>query len=95
MSTIEGEGAKVVQLDRDYDETVKHAAEAAEAMNGLLVQDTAWEGYEQIPQVSTATYRSLGCTMHYLTLGRSPFVTVSPFFDTYRPSTLIPQFPNH
>jgi len=33
--------------------------------------------------------------MHYLTLGRSPFVTVSPFFDTYRPSTLIPQFPNH
>jgi len=53
MSTIEGEGAKVVQLNIDYDGTVQHAAEAAKATNGLLVQDTAWEGYEQIPQVST------------------------------------------
>ncbi|MQA94418.1 MAG: diaminopropionate ammonia-lyase [Streptosporangiales bacterium] len=49
IARIEGEGARVTVVDAPYDDTVKRAAEAAEASGGVLVQDTAWPGYEKIP----------------------------------------------
>lgn len=50
---IRQEGAEVVVVDGDYDMAVKKAEEAATARpNGLLIEDTAWPGYEEIPQVS-------------------------------------------
>jgi diaminopropionate ammonia-lyase len=57
---IEGEGAKVVPVDGDYDETVRRAAALAAAhADHALVQDTAWPGYEQVPAWIVAGYQTL------------------------------------
>ena len=50
---IRYEGAEVIVVDGDYDMAVKEAERAAIAQSrGLLIEDTAWPGYEEIPQVS-------------------------------------------
>ena len=47
---IAKEGAQVTIEDVNYDECVRMAAaEAAATHHGVIVQDTAWEGYEEIP----------------------------------------------
>ena len=47
---IKKEGAQVTIEDVNYDDCVRMAAaEAAETKHGVVVQDTAWEGYEEIP----------------------------------------------
>lgn len=47
---ILGEGAELTEVDAPYDDVVGKAYAAAEAdSNALMVQDTAWDGYEQIP----------------------------------------------
>ena len=54
---IRQEGAEVIVVDGDYDMAVKEAEEAANAKpDGLLVEDTAWSGYEEIPQVSMVSF---------------------------------------
>lgn len=51
-AAIAAEGAAVVELAAPYDEVVSAAARAADELgeHGLLVQDTAWEGYERVPR---------------------------------------------
>jgi diaminopropionate ammonia-lyase len=49
VAAITGEGAQVVHVDGVYDDAVAAAAAAAEAPGSVLVQDTAWEGYERVP----------------------------------------------
>lgn len=56
---IVGEGAQVVRVDGDYDTAVRHAAEFAEAPGRALVQDMAWEGYEQVPAWIVEGYETL------------------------------------
>lgn len=46
---IAAEGAEVVRTNLTYDRAVDLAAAQSEEHGWLLVQDTAWEGYEQIP----------------------------------------------
>lgn len=47
---IKAEGADVTIEEHNYDECVRMAADAAaKVKNGVVVQDTAWEGYEEIP----------------------------------------------
>lgn len=47
---IAKENATVTIEEVNYDECVRiAAAEAAKCENGILVQDTAWDGYEEIP----------------------------------------------
>lgn len=53
---IEGEGARVTVVDGDYDAAVRVAAEEAEERGRVLVQDTAWEGYTEIPARIMAGY---------------------------------------
>ncbi|HEY4543168.1 MAG TPA: diaminopropionate ammonia-lyase [Tissierellaceae bacterium] len=49
IKAIENENAKVVVIDGNYDEAVK-LSEAAALENGyIVIQDTAWDGYEKIP----------------------------------------------
>lgn len=48
---IRGEGAKVVRVDGDYDLAVRTADEEGNKLGEVVVQDTAWEGYEEIPGV--------------------------------------------
>lgn len=42
-------GAEVIVTELNYDNTVRHATDVAQQNNWPLVQDTAWEGYEEIP----------------------------------------------
>ena len=49
-AAIAAEGAQVVRIDGSYDEAVTLAAREADAdPDVVLVQDTAWPGYERIP----------------------------------------------
>lgn len=50
LNNIASENATVTIEDMNYDDCVRLAAKEAEAApNGIMVQDTAWEGYEEIP----------------------------------------------
>lgn len=50
FDNIAKEGATVTIEEVNYDECVRMAAaEADETTNGVIVQDTAWDGYEEIP----------------------------------------------
>ncbi|MFF2653161.1 diaminopropionate ammonia-lyase [Streptomyces sp. NPDC058045] len=56
---IEGEGAEVTVVPGSYDEAVRRAAGAAEGPDAVLVQDTAWPGYERIPGWIVEGYATL------------------------------------
>ncbi len=50
FDNIAKEGAEVTIEEFNYDDCVRLAAkEAAETPRGVVVQDTAWDGYEEIP----------------------------------------------
>jgi diaminopropionate ammonia-lyase len=49
VQAIRDEGAEVTTVPADYDEAVRTAASYAADGGGLLVQDTAWNGYEEVP----------------------------------------------
>ena len=50
FDNIAKEGAKVTIEEVNYDECVRRANALAEATeHGVMVQDTAWDGYEKIP----------------------------------------------
>ena len=50
LENIAKENATVTIEELNYDDCVRMAAkEAAETTRGIMVQDTAWEGYEKIP----------------------------------------------
>ena len=50
FENIQKEGATVTIEEVNYDDCVRMAAAEADACeNGVIVQDTAWEGYEDIP----------------------------------------------
>lgn len=48
---IVSEGATIHVVDGDYDLSIRAAREEADKSNALLVMDTSWPGYEEIPQV--------------------------------------------
>jgi diaminopropionate ammonia-lyase len=49
VQAIADEGAEVVEVSGSYDDAVAEAARLAAAPDRVLVQDTAWEGYEEVP----------------------------------------------
>jgi diaminopropionate ammonia-lyase len=49
VQAIRDEGAEVTGVASDYDQAVSVAAEHAAQVGGVLVQDTAWEGYQDVP----------------------------------------------
>ena len=49
------EGGTVVVVEGEYDQAVKEAEQEAIETNGLLVEDTSWPGYHEIPQVSRSS----------------------------------------
>jgi len=57
---IESAGAAVAEITAlNYDQTVEYAAELAEKHGWILIQDTAWDGYEQIPKWIIEGYLTL------------------------------------
>jgi diaminopropionate ammonia-lyase len=59
VAAIVAEQAEVTEVAGSYDEAVRVAAEAAAAPDAILVQDTAWAGYEQIPGWIVEGYSTL------------------------------------
>lgn len=59
IEAIRDEGATVKIIDGDYDAAVRTAAEYALVHNGVLVQDTAWDGYETVPAWIVGGYETL------------------------------------
>jgi diaminopropionate ammonia-lyase len=59
LAAIRAEGATVVQVDGTYDDAVEMAAQLGSEEGHVLVQDTAWAGYEQIPRWIVAGYDTL------------------------------------
>ena len=49
---IRDEGALVTVVDGDYDDAVRAAETESKGDHSVLIQDTAWPGYEEIPKVS-------------------------------------------
>ena len=50
---------EVTITDLNYDDAVRKAAKMAEENNWYLVQDTAWEGYEDVPNYITQGYTTM------------------------------------
>ncbi|KOG85260.1 diaminopropionate ammonia-lyase, partial [Streptomyces varsoviensis] len=60
VAAIAGEGARVTEVAGVYDDAVRAAAEAAaEGSDAVLVQDTAWPGYEEVPGWIVEGYSTL------------------------------------
>jgi diaminopropionate ammonia-lyase len=60
VELIRAEGAEVSVLAEPYDTTVRRAAEFASGQElTILVQDTSWDGYEEIPQWIVDGYSTL------------------------------------
>lgn len=60
IGAIRDEGVEVVVVAEDYDKAVALAAEDAETRPGaVLVQDTAWTGYTEIPQYVVDGYSTM------------------------------------
>lgn len=59
IAGIEEEGARVTVVDGSYDEAVAASAALADATH-LVISDTSWEGYEQIPAWVIDGYATIG-----------------------------------
>lgn len=49
LTNIQNEGAEASITDLNYDDTVRLASQKAKENGWVLIQDTAWDGYEEIP----------------------------------------------
>ncbi|MFC4244200.1 pyridoxal-phosphate dependent enzyme [Gryllotalpicola reticulitermitis] len=60
VDRVRAEGAEVTVLETDYDGAVKAARAYADShQNVVIVQDTAWEGYEDVPGWIVEGYSTL------------------------------------
>lgn len=60
LDNIIAEGAEASITDLNYDEAVRLANSMAEEKGWVMVQDTAWEGYEDIPTWIIQGYSTMG-----------------------------------
>ena len=60
LMNIRAEGADASITDLNYDEAVRLANSEAEQKGWVMVQDTAWEGYEDIPGWIMQGYGTMG-----------------------------------
>ena len=60
LENIRKEGAAADIMDMNYDEAVRLAQKNAEEKGWVVVQDTAWEGYEDIPRWIMQGYTTMG-----------------------------------
>lgn len=47
---IASQGAEIVRVDGDYDDSVEHAESLSKTKGWLVVSDTSYDGYEEIPR---------------------------------------------
>lgn len=49
LDNILAQGSDASITEMNYDDAVRYASEMAEKNNGIIIQDTAWEGYTEVP----------------------------------------------
>jgi diaminopropionate ammonia-lyase len=76
ITAIEKEGAELFVVDGNYDETCARAAAMAKKYGWELVQDTAWENYEEVP-----AYIMAGYLTHFKELENSLHQQAAPSTD--------------
>lgn len=59
VEAIRNEGAEVIVTDSNYDEAVRTASAYASEAGGVIVQDTAWEGYTEVPDMIMQGYLTM------------------------------------
>lgn len=59
VNRIKGLGAECIVTDVNYDDTVRMANQTAQDNGWMLVQDTAWEGYDKIPTWISQGYMTM------------------------------------
>lgn len=64
LANIRAEGADASITDMNYDDAVRLANSQAEEKGWVMVQDTAWEGYEDIPTWIMQGYGTMGLEAH-------------------------------
>lgn len=60
LANIQAEGAEASITELNYDDAVRLANRQAEEKGWVMVQDTAWEGYEDIPEWIMQGYGTMG-----------------------------------
>jgi diaminopropionate ammonia-lyase len=79
VQAIGSESAQVVHTDLIYDEVVWAAASSTAGNRAdLLIQDTAWQGYEQIPQWIVEAYDTLFSEIDVQLEGRTANLVAVP-----------------
>jgi diaminopropionate ammonia-lyase len=56
---ILGEGAEIIVVDGGYDDAIEEVKRIAEENGYHLISDTAWPGYEQVPEDIMAGYGTI------------------------------------
>ncbi|HXG89858.1 MAG TPA: diaminopropionate ammonia-lyase [Vicinamibacterales bacterium] len=59
VAAIESEYAEVVRIDGSYDDAVRVMAQDAVAHGWMVISDTSWQGYEEIPRLIMLGYTRL------------------------------------
>ena len=74
QEAIRAFGGETVVIEGNYDDAVRYATREADDCGGILVQDTAWEGYTKIPR---------RVMQGYLTLFDEAFESLDPIDPTH------------
>lgn len=61
LQNIRSLGAEAEITDVNYDDAVRLARRYAENCGGIVVQDTSWEGYEEVPRHIMQGYTTMAC----------------------------------
>jgi diaminopropionate ammonia-lyase len=59
LNHIKNLGAEAYITDMNYDDTVRYVVEQAKENNWTVIQDTAWEGYKEVPKWIMQGYSTL------------------------------------
>lgn len=60
LNAIRNEGGAADITEQNYDDTVRMCADLSRQNNWVMVQDTAWEGYDEIPLWIMQGYATMG-----------------------------------
>jgi diaminopropionate ammonia-lyase len=77
IDAIAGEGARVEVVDGSYDDAVRHSAAMAGSRR-ILLSDTSWPGYEEVPRRVIEGYATIFCEIDEQAGGAPIDVAVVP-----------------
>jgi diaminopropionate ammonia-lyase len=76
IEALRNEGANVLKVNGNYQATLEHAEQVCKEQNWVLLQDVAWQGYEEVPATIMAGYLT-----HFIELEKDLHQTDKPNVD--------------